>query len=135
MDLIVLAGGGPTTSCSKVSGFVTKKITFSYCQVSQRGAHIIGTDVWTGGSLTWNASKTVTTYTGSATSPGQGVCHTGSTEEVFTGTVTSDSSTFAAVGGAVSYGRVRERRGSPEAGAGHEGHLLTRSGQAAPGAR
>jgi hypothetical protein len=103
VSLTVLASGGPTTTCSKVSGYVTRKITFSYCQVSQKGAHIAGADLLTGGSLTWNASKAVTTYTGSATSPGQGACTAGHTEEDFTGTVTADGSTFTTVGGTVTY--------------------------------
>ena len=103
VSLTVLSSGGPSTTCSKVSGYESKKITFSFCQVSQKGPQLTGTSLLTGGSLTWNASKAVTTYTGSATSPGQGACTTGHTEEIFSGTVTADGSTFATVGGTVSY--------------------------------
>lgn len=111
VTLTVLSGGGLSTTCSKMSGYVTKKITFSYCQVSQKGAHLSGVDILTGGSLTWNASKTTTTFTGSATSPGQGVCTAGHIEEIFTGTVTTDTSSFAAAGGAVSYSFCQSTRG------------------------
>ena len=111
VTLTVLSGGGLSTTCSKMAGYVTKKITFSFCQVSQKGAHLSGVDLLTGGALTWNASKTVTTFTGSATSPGQGACTAGHTEEDFTGTVTADTSTFAAAGGAVTYSFCESTRG------------------------
>lgn len=104
VNLTVLTPGGPTTTCSKVSGYATKRPNFSFCQVSQKGAHLATDDLLTGGDLTWNQSQTVTTFSGSATSPGQGACtKTGSVEEDFTGTVTADTSTFASVGGTVSY--------------------------------
>jgi len=104
VNLTVLTPGGPTTTCSKVSGYATKRPHFSFCEVSQKGAHLATDDLLTGGALTWVKSQTVTTFTGSATSPGQGAClKTGSVEEDFTGTVTADTSTFASVGGTVSY--------------------------------
>ena len=102
VNLTVLASGGPSLICSKVSGYVTKKITFSYCRVSQKGGHILGADLLTGGTMTWSISKTVTTYAGTGSSPGQGACHADHTELDFTGTVTADSSTFVTVGGPVS---------------------------------
>jgi hypothetical protein len=103
VDLTVLAPGGSTITCAKMSGYVTAKIAFTFCQVAQKGGYLAGSDSLTGGALTWTASATVTTFSGSATSPGQGACATGRTEEDFTGTVTADTSTLVAVGGTVTY--------------------------------
>jgi hypothetical protein len=102
VDLTVVAPG-TTSTCSKVSGVVTKKITFSFCQHSQKGAQLLGSNLLTGGVLTWNGSKGTTTFSASATSPGQGVCTVGHVEEDVTGSVTADTSTFATVGDTVSY--------------------------------
>jgi len=86
-----------------MSGHVTTKIAFTFCQVAQGGAYLPGADSLTGGALRWKVSSTVTTFAGSATSPGQGACSTGHVEEDFTGTVTADTSSLVAVGGTVTY--------------------------------
>jgi len=103
VTLTVLANTGPGVTCSKVSGHVTTKVAFTYCRVSQMGGYIAASNLLTGGTLTWKSSKTTTIYSGSGTSPGQGVCKAGHTELDFSGTVTGGTSTYTAIGDPVSY--------------------------------
>jgi hypothetical protein len=103
VDLTVGSGGGPSLSCGKMSGFQSKKAAIAKCGVAQAGAHFPGADLLTGGTVTWARSKTTTTFTGAANSPGQGSCATGRVEYDFSGTVTADTSTFVTVGDAVGY--------------------------------
>jgi hypothetical protein len=89
--------------CHKFLGYLTSTVTVAKCGVAQKGAHFAGGDLLMGGTLTWAVSKATTTYTGTSTSPGQGVCQTGRVEYDFTGTVTADTSGYATVGDAVAY--------------------------------
>ena len=126
VNLTVLTPGGPTTTCSKASGYATRRPTFSFCEVSQHGAHLGTGDLLIGGDLTWNKSQTVTTFTGSATSPGQGACtKTGSVEEDFH---------RHGHGGHLDVRQrrrhrqlpgLRQHQGRGETGARHQGDLLT----------
>ncbi len=111
VNLTVLAAGGPTVTCAKLSGSVNKKIAFTFCQVSQKGAHLPGSDSLTGGELTWKASKTCTTFSGTGTSPGQGAGMAGRTEEDCSGSVTADTSALVAVGGTVTYRYCQNAKG------------------------
>ena len=103
VDLTVSVGAGSTLTCKKIFGYTTKKATFAKCGPAQRGATLPGSSLLTGGVLTWGTPRTTTTYTGSATSPGQGTCTAGHTEELFSGTVTADTSGFVLVGDAVTF--------------------------------
>jgi len=89
--------------CHKFFGYLTSTVTVAKCGVAQKGAHFAGPDLLAGGTLTWAVSKATTTYTGTSTSPGQGVCPTGRVEYDFTGTVTADTSGYVTVGDAVAY--------------------------------
>jgi len=89
--------------CHKFFGYLTSTVTVAKCGVAQKGAHFAGSNVLSGGTLTWAVSKATTTYSGTATSPGQGVCQAGRVEYDFTGTVTADTSGYVTVGDAVTY--------------------------------
>jgi hypothetical protein len=89
--------------CHKFFGHLTSTVVVTKCGVAQKGAHFAGSDLLMGGTLTWGISKATTTYTGTSTSPGQGVCQTGRVEYDFTGTVTADTSGYVTVGDAVAY--------------------------------
>lgn len=103
VNLTVGVPGGTTLVCRKIFGHLTTIVTVAKCGVAQKGAHFAGSNLLTGGTLTWAKSKATTTYAGSATSPGQGVCTAGHTEYDFTGSVTGDTSAYVAVGDGVSY--------------------------------
>jgi hypothetical protein len=103
VDLTVGAVGGSSLTCRKIFGHVTSQVVVAKCGSTQKSAHFAGGDILTGGTLTWGKSATSTTYSGSATSPGQGTCRTGTVEYEFTGSVTAGTSTLASVGDAVSY--------------------------------
>ena len=104
-NTVDLTVADPTSSlfCNKVSGTITKKITFTNCGLSQKGGRIAGSAYLTGGDVTWALSKTGLTYSGSATSPGQGACPTGRVEQQFTGLVTAATAAFVSVGDLVSF--------------------------------
>jgi hypothetical protein len=89
--------------CHKFFGHLTTTVTVTKCGVAQKGAHFSGPDLLVGGTLTWALSKATTTYTGTSTSPGQGVCQTGRVEYDFSGSVTADTSGYVTVGDAVAY--------------------------------
>jgi len=89
--------------CHKIFGYLTKTVTIAKCGEAQAGAHFVGTDLLSGGTLTWAKSKATTTYTGLAVSPGQGTCTTGHVEYDFTGTVSADTSGYVTVGDGVTY--------------------------------
>ena len=104
-NTVDLTVADPTSSlfCNKVSGTITKKITFTNCGLSQKGGRIAGSAYLTGGNVIWATSKTGLTYSGSATSPGQGVCPAGRVEHQFTGLVTGATASFVSVGDLVSF--------------------------------
>ena len=95
-------------SCKKVVGTVTGNITISKCKpknsqyVSATGATA---SLETGGAFTWTPSKkTSASDNTTVSSPGQGGCAAGSTEEDATGTITSRSkgNTYTRIGQVIS---------------------------------
>ncbi len=89
--------------CHKIYGHITTTVVITKCGVAQGGAHFTGSDILTGGTLTWGKSRTTTSYSGTATSPGEGICPAGRVEYDFTGTITGDTSTYVNVGDTVTY--------------------------------
>ncbi len=96
-----------SVSCKKLTGTVTGNITISKCKpknsqyVSATGAT---SSLETGGPVTWSPSKQTTSSSTTVSSPGQGACAAGSTEEDATGTVTAQSkhNKYTKVGDVVS---------------------------------
>jgi hypothetical protein len=99
----VASASTPPLICHKIFGHITTKVTIAKCGVAQKGATFAGADILTGGTLTWGKTRMTTSYTGTATSPGQGACGSGKVEYDFTGTVTADTSTYVSVGDTVTY--------------------------------
>jgi hypothetical protein len=93
----------PPLICHKIYGHITTTVVITKCGVAQGGAHFAGPDILTGGTLTWGKSRTTTAYTGTATSPGEGICPAGRVEYDFTGTITGDTSTYVNLGDTVTY--------------------------------
>ena len=94
------AGASPSVqSCAKASGTETGNLTLSKCSGGLGKGSAKATSLATGGTIKW--SKGATTFTGTPKS-GRGACSKGSTEYIFTGTVTADTSGKVAVGSTVS---------------------------------
>ncbi len=97
-----------SVACKKLVGTVTGNITISKCKpvnakyVSATGAT---SSLETGGNFTWSPSKkTSASDNTTVSSPGQGLCAAGSTEEDATGSVTSTSkgNTYTPIGQPIS---------------------------------
>jgi len=99
----VASASTPPLICHKIFGHITTTVDIAKCGVAQKGAHFAGADILTGGTLTWGKSRATTSYTGTATSPGEGSCGAGKVKYDFTGTVTADTSTYVTVGDTVTY--------------------------------
>ena len=102
VNLTVVVGGTSLT-CTKVSGYVTSKVSFANCGLFQKGGRILGSLYLTGGTVTWAGSHTGLTYSSTVTSPGQGSCGLGRVEKDVTGLVTAANATFVSVGDDVSF--------------------------------
>ena len=98
-----VASALPVFYCHKFYGHLYSSVAIAKCGVPQRGAHFAGSNLLSGGTLIWSKAPATTTYTGTSTSPGQGVCGTGRVEYDFTGTITADTSGYTVVGDPVSY--------------------------------
>ena len=104
------AWAGSSVMCTGLKGTITTTVTISKCSPSggkgYKSASAPSSSLATGGSVTWSKSGATTTIGNvNTTSPGQGPCKKGSTEYVFTGTVTAASTSgtgIPAVGDAVS---------------------------------
>ena len=97
-----------SVACKKLVGTVTGNITISKCKpknsqyLSATGAT---SSLESGGNFTWSPSKkTSASDNTTVSSPGQGGCAAGSTEEDATGTVTSRSkgNTYTPIGQVIS---------------------------------
>jgi hypothetical protein len=86
-----------TISCAKLKGKLsgTEKVTISKCSTIPAGyVAMTGSALTlaTGGNLTWKNHDFITVGSPTTSSPGQGGCKAGATEEDSTGTVTGSSS-------------------------------------------
>jgi hypothetical protein len=94
-----------TISCTKLTGKVPGTVTIKKCKTIPAGyVQMSGTTATleTGGNLTWKNHDFITVSSPTTSSPGQGGCKAGATEEDSTGTVTgssSDAFDVALVGG------------------------------------
>ena len=81
---------GSSVTCKSLTGNATGSITIAKCKpknASYKSATGMGSSLATGGPLTWSPSGKTTIASLTLSSPGQGACATGSTEEDATGTV------------------------------------------------
>jgi hypothetical protein len=95
----VASAGSPTTiSCSKLSGNINRTIKITGAKCKAKPPHGYGNITFTalqlagGGALTWTNGDSFTVSAPTTTSPGQGGCAHGYTEEDSTGTVTGSTS-------------------------------------------
>jgi hypothetical protein len=98
------AGASAPFSCTKVSGNIGGTVTLKGCGGGLGKGSMAGGSIATGGVITWKGERSGTTTVGnvSITSPGQGDCAKGSTEEDLTGTVTANTSKADLLGTTVS---------------------------------
>ncbi len=89
------AGAPKSVACKGLTGTVTGSITISKCKpknAQYKTASGLTSSLETGGNFTWEPSgKTSASDNTTVSSPGQGGCAAGSTEEDATGTVTKTS--------------------------------------------
>jgi len=111
VSAVVIGGGssawaGSTVTCATLKGTDTGTVTISSCKPTNAQYKTLSgkaSKLATGGALTWAPSKKTTIVGGlTTTSPGQGACPKGSTEEISTGTVTGGTATYTHVGDTVS---------------------------------
>ena len=110
VSAVVIGGGsawaGSSVTCAKLTGSITGKVTISSCSPANSQYKTLSgtaTKLASGGTLTWAPSKKTTIVGGlTTTSPGQGKCPKGSTEEDSTGSVTGGTATYTHVGDTVS---------------------------------
>ena len=91
-----------SVQCAKLSGSATGTLTVSKC-APKSAANRSATLPPLSGTFTWSKSRQTTVGSLSdPTSPGQGGCKPGSTEYDYSGLVTGGTSTYTAVGDAIS---------------------------------
>ncbi len=96
-----------SVACKTLVGTASGNVTISHCK-PHNAAYLSATGATTAlattGSVTWTPSNKKTKVSSTFTSPGQGACALGSTEEDASGTVISQSvnNTYTEVGSAVS---------------------------------
>jgi hypothetical protein len=100
------AGASSPITCSKVAGSLTGTVHFKGCSTPWGKGNAVGTSLATGGTISWKGKHPGSvSFSGSVTSPGQGVCPSGSTEyaasDVVTG-VTGSAASLLQVGDSVS---------------------------------
>ena len=88
------AGASAPVSCAKVTGNISGNLTLKGCGGGLGKGSAPAVSLATGGTITWKGKNKGSTTIGNVavTSPGQGACAAGSTEEDFTGTVTANTS-------------------------------------------
>jgi hypothetical protein len=93
------SASGPTIQCSKLSGNIggNIKITGAKCKAKPPKGYgnitFTASELEGGGTLPWSGGGTITVSAPSTTSPGQGGCKHGYTEEDSTGSVTGGTDT------------------------------------------
>ncbi len=76
-----IAGASSPVTCAKVSGSLTGTVHFKGCSTPFANGNAVGTGLSTGGTISWAGKHPGTvSLSGSVTSPGQGICTTGSKE-------------------------------------------------------
>ncbi|HXQ61242.1 MAG TPA: IPT/TIG domain-containing protein [Acidimicrobiales bacterium] len=106
-DVFTYSTGGCTgvcassVQCAKLTGSATGTMTISKCTPKVAG-NKSATATAFGSTVTWKSSGQTTDESNGMSSPGQGACAAGSTEEDISGNVTGGTSTYTAVGDVVS---------------------------------
>jgi len=99
-----------SVSCAKVTGTVTGLMKLSLCTPASATNRTASTAAL-GSTLTWVTSRQTTVESLSSSSPGQGLCPLNSTELDISGVVTGGTSTYTAIGDAVSASLCENRSG------------------------
>ena len=109
-SVAVVGGATPafaasSISCTGLKGTATGTVTLSKCtpkSKTNKSASGAAASLVSGGTITWTPSNQTTVTKLTVTSPGQGGCKKGSTEEDAKGTVTGGTSTYTHSGDTVS---------------------------------
>jgi hypothetical protein len=93
-----VAGASSPVTCAKVSGSLTGTTHFKGCNTPFAKGNAVGTSLATGGTISWAGKHSGSiSLSGSVTSPGQGVCATGSKEYDASDVVTAVTGSAASV--------------------------------------
>ena len=93
-----IAGASSPVTCAKVSGSLTGTVHFKGCSTPFAKGNAVGTSLATGGTISWGGKHPGSvSLSGSVTSPGQGICATGSREYDATEVVTAVTGSAASV--------------------------------------
>ena len=92
------AGASSPVTCAKVSGSLTGTVHFKGCSTPFAKGNAVGTSLATGGTISWAGKHPGSvSLSGSVTSPGQGICATGSREYDASEVVTAVTGSAASV--------------------------------------
>ncbi len=92
------AGAASPVTCAKVSGSLTGTVHFKGCSTPFAKGNAVGTSLATGGTISWAGKHPGSvSLSGSVTSPGQGICATGSKEYDASEVVTAVTGSAASV--------------------------------------
>jgi hypothetical protein len=92
------AGASSPVTCANVSGSLTGTVHFKGCSTPFGKGNAVGTSLATGGTISWAGKYPGSvSLSGSVTSPGQGICATGSKEYDATEVVTAVTGSAASV--------------------------------------
>ncbi len=93
-----VAGAASPVTCAKVSGSLTGTVHFKGCSTPFAKGNAVGTSLATGGTISWGGKHPGSiSLSGSVTSPGQGICATGSKEYDASDVVTAVTGSAASV--------------------------------------
>jgi len=99
-----------SVTCARVTGTVSGTMKLSACTPKSKTNRVAST-VALGSTLTWSTSGQTTVESLNSSSPGQGVCPLNSTELDISGLVTGGTSTYTAIGDAVSASLCESKTG------------------------
>jgi hypothetical protein len=92
------AGAASPVTCAKVSGSLTGTVHFKGCSTPFGKGNAVGTSLATDGTISWAGKHPGSvSLSGSVTSPGQGICATGSKEYDASDVVTAVTGSAASV--------------------------------------
>ncbi len=93
-----IAGASSPVTCAKVSGSLAGTVHFKGCSTPFAKGSAVGTSLATGGTISWAGKHPGSvSLSGSVTSPGQGICATGSKEYDASEVVTAVTGSAASV--------------------------------------
>jgi len=104
------AAAASNQTCAKASGNASGNLVLTKCSGGLGKGSAKATSLATGGTINW--TQGATTFTGTPKATGRGSCPKGSTEYIFTGTVTADTSGKVKVGSVVSGKACLSKKGT-----------------------